>query len=234
LLVNTLTAYEEYYRQRAQLWEIQSLTRARPVAGNARPGAAFRELASRLTDFRAENVLNRFGLGSPRRPSKARTAQAESGLAAYSPDWKKTIHRMRTRIEQERTPAGKDDLAIKTGAGGLMDAEFVGQALCLEHGWQEANTLRALERGCASGVLPCGAEMLENYLHLRRIEGILRRWSYEGETVLPDDPAAYLRVAIRCGFESGDAFRAALKKWRRGVREGYEKFFGGDGLERIS
>ena len=32
LLVNTLGAYEEYYRRRAQLWEIQSLTRTRPVA----------------------------------------------------------------------------------------------------------------------------------------------------------------------------------------------------------
>src|SRR6185436_248827 len=29
LLVNTLKAYEEYYRQRAALWEIQSLTRTR-------------------------------------------------------------------------------------------------------------------------------------------------------------------------------------------------------------
>ncbi len=59
------------------------------------------------------------------------------------------------RIEKERTPAGKDDLAIKTGKGGLMDAEFIAQTLCLENGWQEANTLRALERGreraCSAG-----------------------------------------------------------------------------------
>src|SRR5207245_11006948 len=34
LLVNTLAAYEDYYRQRAQLWEIQVLTRCRPVAGD--------------------------------------------------------------------------------------------------------------------------------------------------------------------------------------------------------
>jgi glutamate-ammonia-ligase adenylyltransferase len=34
LLVNTIEAYEEYYRRRAQLWEIQSLTRTRPVAGD--------------------------------------------------------------------------------------------------------------------------------------------------------------------------------------------------------
>ena len=33
LLVNTLEACEDYYRRRAALWEIQALTRARPVAG---------------------------------------------------------------------------------------------------------------------------------------------------------------------------------------------------------
>ena len=29
------------------------------------------------------------------------------------------------RIEKERTPLGKDELAIKTEKGGLMDAEFI-------------------------------------------------------------------------------------------------------------
>src|SRR5207344_2438515 len=52
LLVNTLAAYEEYYRQRAQLWEIQSLTRARPVAGNFELGERFQRAAQRFTDFR--------------------------------------------------------------------------------------------------------------------------------------------------------------------------------------
>jgi len=30
-LVAPLAAYESYYRERAQLWEIQALTRARPI-----------------------------------------------------------------------------------------------------------------------------------------------------------------------------------------------------------
>jgi glutamine synthetase adenylyltransferase len=57
------------------------------------------------------------------------------------------------------------------------------------------------------------------------VEGILRRWSYEGETVLPDDPAAYHRVAVRCGFETSGAFREAMAEWRRAVREVYLKVF---------
>src|SRR5439155_3295021 len=117
------------------------------------------------------------------------------------------------------------DLAIKTGQGGLMDAEFMAQALCLEHGWQEANTLRALERGREAEVLPEADKLIENYRRLRRLEGILRRWSYEGETVLPDDPAPYYRVSVRCGFATPEQFRAALAGWRAAIRGVYEKFF---------
>ena len=134
---------------------------------------------------------------------------------------------MRLRIEKERTPRGRDELAIKTGAGGLMDAEFVAQALCLENGWQEPNTLRVLELGREAGVLPEAEKLIKNYRELRRVEGILRRWSYEGETVLPDDPAPYYRVAVRCGFETPEAFREAMAKWRRAIREVYVKSLNG-------
>jgi glutamine synthetase adenylyltransferase len=133
---------------------------------------------------------------------------------------------MRMRIEKERTPRGKDDLAIKTGSGGLMDAEFIAQALCLEHGWQEANTLRALERGRETKVLPRADELIKDYRQLRRVEGILRRWSYEGETVLPDDPSPYYRVSVRCGFASPEAFRKAIADCRKTIRNCYSTFFG--------
>jgi len=204
LLVNTLTAYEDYYRQRAQLWEIQSLTRARPVAGDLNLGGEFQKLAAKLTHF-----------GQPSLP-----------LSAYAPDWQKRIHAMRLRIQKERTPAGKDELAIKTGVGGLMDAEFIAQCMCLAHGWSEANTLRALERGREAAALPAPEKLIENYRRLRRIEGILRRWSYEGETVLPDEPAPYYRVSVRCGYSSPEAFRAALADCRRAIREVYTQVFG--------
>lgn len=241
LLVNTITAHEHYYRTRAQLWEIQALTRTRPVAGNQATGEQFQQLVAALTDFRPENVA----AGFPVRPGSSniypnlRTERARScsskgrspaavyhGLAAYSPDWKRQIHRMRLRIEKERTPPGKDHLAIKTGRGGLMDAEFIAQALCLEYGWHEAHTLRALERARAAGVLQQADKLLDNYRQLRRVEGILRRWSYEGETVLPDDPAPFYRVSVRCGFSTPEAFRQALDQWRTAIRDVYTLFFG--------
>lgn len=242
LLVNTLAAYEEYYRQRAQLWEIQALTRTRPVAGDLNLGESFQKLAGELTDF--SNVAE-LSTSSPcpsppmameervvprqrdreRRRSVLPLSGARERLACYSAEWKTKIHEMRMRIEKERTPKGQDELAIKTGRGGMMDAEFIAQALCLEHGWREAHTLRALERGRDSGVLPDAEKLISNYRQMRRVEGILRRWSYEGETVLPDDPAPYYRVSVRCGFDSPEAFRAALAKWRQAVREVYSEVF---------
>ena len=49
----------------------------------------------------------------------------------------------------------------------------------------------------------------------------LRRWSYEGGTLLPDDPASYYRVSVRCGFGTPDDFRKAVAGWRKVLREVY-------------
>lgn len=205
LLVNTLGAYEEYYRRRAMLWEIQSLTRARPIAGDSRVGGQFQKLAQTLTNFK----------------------QTSLPLEACAPQWKEQIHQMRLRIEKERTPAGKHSLAIKTGAGGLVDAEFIAQTLCLAGGFYEPNTLRALERASGSELLPSsdGVLLMENYRKIMAIERILRRWSFESESVLPDDPAPFYRVSVRCGFADSDSFMQAVAGYRAAIRGVYAKVF---------
>ena len=203
LLVNTLPAYEEYYRQRALLWEIQTLTRTRPIAGDVEVGERFRRLTATLTNFK-----------NPSQP-----------LAAYSPAWREEIGRMRQRIEKERVPAGKQALAFKTGAGGLVDAEFIAQTLCLANGWQEPHSLRALERAQQQKALPEpeATLLLDNYRKLRRIEGILRRWSYEGESEFPAEPEPQYRVAVRCGFANAEAFFKAVSEYRAAIRSVYAK-----------
>jgi glutamate-ammonia-ligase adenylyltransferase len=203
MLVPTLDACENYYRQRAQLWELQALSRARFVAGNSALGEKFQALTEKWTNL---------STGPFSRDSRFK-------------DWKTQIHNMRMRVEKERTPKGKDDLAIKTGKGGLMDAEFIAQTLCLENDWHEPNTLRALERGQKEKILPDAQKFIENYRLLRRVEAILRRWSDEGETVLPDDAPAFYRVSVRCGFDSPEKFRAALAGWRQTIRAVYRKVF---------
>ncbi len=205
LMVNTLKGYEDYYRQRALLWEIQTLTRSRPVAGDAVVGRQFQEMAATLANFR----------------------QPSQPLAAYRADWKAEVSRMRLRIEKERTPAGQRDLAFKTGTGGLMDAEFVAQALCLERGWHEANTLKCLKRAQDESAIPAAdaARLLEGYRNLQRLENILRRWSLAGESVLPTDPAPLYRVAVRCGYSEAATFMQAVAEWRKSIREAYAGFF---------
>jgi glutamate-ammonia-ligase adenylyltransferase len=218
LLVNTLQAYEEYYRRRAQLWEIQSLSRSRAVAGDLKLGGEFQKLAMTLANFTAGNVRAKFQLHEGRKGGI-------TGLSAYTPKWKGEIRQMRTRIEKERTPPGQDALAIKTGIGGLMDVEFIAQEFCLAHGRHEPNTLRALELARDAGALAAGdaERLIESYRRLRRVEGILRRWSFEGETVLPAEDAPFHRVSIRCGFASSEEFRGAVARWRRDIRSVYNK-----------
>lgn len=204
LLVNTLQAHEEYYRRRGALWEIQSLTRTRFVAGDTQVGEEFQAMTSALTNFKEHPEI-----------------------AAFTPDWKEQVATMRARIEKERTPPGQDAIAIKTGRGGLMDAEFIAQLFCLARGWHEPNTLRALQRAADENALgrADAQQLIENYHRLRRVEAILRRWSYAGEVVLPSDPAPLYRVAVRCGFANADEFMSALAQCRREIRGVYQKVF---------
>jgi hypothetical protein len=55
----------------------------------------------------------------------------------------------------------------------------------------------------------------------------LRRWSFEGEVVLPDEPAPFERVSVRCGFATPEMFRTALAGWRQAIREVYALVLGG-------
>lgn len=257
LLVNTLPAYAAYYRSRAQLWEIQALTRTRPIAGDLDLGDRFQTMVTSVTDFRLPPAVGNAGslakAGDGARTAgkgkRAKTEKIKAGTGqgrvedpsanerrpaqapvCYTPAWKQEIARMRARIEKERTPPGQDALAFKTGIGGVMDAEFIAQAMCLEHGWHEPNTLVALQRLRGDKVLAVtdADKLIDNYRQLRRLESILRRWSFEGEAVLPVDPAPYYRVSVRCGFESPEAFRKALAGWRKAIREVYAKVFGGE------
>ena len=104
LLVSSLSAYGEYQRERAWTWEHQALVRARCAAGDA-------ELCAAFEDVRAA------GLGRPR-------------------DWtvlaaEVAAMRARMRAELDRGREGLFDL--KQGDGGLVDLEFLLQALVPGH-----------------------------------------------------------------------------------------------------
>jgi glutamate-ammonia-ligase adenylyltransferase len=194
LLVNTVAAHADYYRRRARLWEIQALLRARPIAGDATAASRFMALPATLGDFN----------------------HPQPDLAAWTPDWESAVDAMRHRIHRERTAPGTEDLAFKTGEGGIIAAEFLAQKWCLADGHPEPNTRTALVRGIAAGRLDAdqGAALLQAFDQLRRIELILRRWSCQPESLLPSDPAALERVAIRCGLKSGTELLATVREAR--------------------
>jgi glutamine synthetase adenylyltransferase len=172
------------------------------VAGDLQVGEKFQTLASALTNFKSANLI-----------------------AAYSSDWKSQIARMRARIAKERTSPGEEHLAIKTGAGGLIDAEFMAQTFCLEQGWQEPSTLNALQRANDAKLLPKGDDFIKSYRAMRRIECILRRWSFEGETTLPNEEPPLYRVAVRCGFSNIADFMKHVAQVRAVIHQGYEQMF---------
>ncbi|MBB6598392.1 bifunctional [glutamate--ammonia ligase]-adenylyl-L-tyrosine phosphorylase/[glutamate--ammonia-ligase] adenylyltransferase [Luteimonas sp. MC1825] len=102
LLVSSLASYGEYQRTRAWTWEHQALVRARCVSGDAGLCAAFERVRTAA-------------LARPRDPSVLFT-----DVAAM---------RARMRAELDRGSAARFDL--KQGEGGLVDLEFLLQALVL-------------------------------------------------------------------------------------------------------
>lgn len=203
-LAASIEAHRQYYRQRAQLWERQALTKARWVAGTERLGRAFMDMVQQWV---YERVLT------------------EEELAE--------IRRMRRRIERERCAAGREDLEFKTGPGGLMDVEFLVQAMQLRYGpkhppLRTAHTLAALNRLTALGVVTDEQSYLlrRGYLLLRRIEMVLRREDDASVSVLPAEPTAQKKLAFRLGFADISAFMRAYRSAREVNRSIFEQICG--------
>ena len=126
LLVSSLAAYGEYQRERAWTWEHQALVRARCIAGDDGLRDAFERV-------RAE------ALARPRQP--AALAADVAGMRA----------RMRSSLD--RGSEGLFDL--KQGEGGLVDLEFLLQALVLG---QAATHPALLEPRDTHGLIAAGSE----------------------------------------------------------------------------
>lgn len=130
MLVQSFAAYEAYQRERAWVWELQALVRARPVAGD---GA----LASRFVQARSDL------LAVPR---------AEDALRAEIID-------MRARWRAERDRSDERHFDLKQGIGGLVDIEFLLQGLVLLHAAQHplllvsGNSADLIGAALAAGVI---------------------------------------------------------------------------------
>jgi glutamate-ammonia-ligase adenylyltransferase len=193
-LVAPLAAYESYYRERAQLWEIHALTRARPISGQLQD--AYLEIVQRIW--------------------------REVG---QQPDLLAKIDNMLERIRRERS-SGSDFLDFKTGSGGMIEVEFLVQALQMRSGIWEPNWQRALialrENKMVSDRDASSAT--QSYELLRRTETALRRFENKNISTLPGAPEEQEKLAKRLGYKDVDLFAKQYRAGRETIHALYDRY----------
>ncbi len=189
-LVCSLESYAQYYETRAQLWEIQALTRARPIFGPLQN--EFIALAQRVWQRAGQDV-----------------------------DLRAKIDNMLERIRRERG-SGSEFHDFKTGTGGIIEAEFLVQALQMSANIWEPNWTRAVDQLGKSGRLTDSeiVDLRRAYGFLRRCESVLRRQENTSASILPADQSVFSR---RLGFENTEAFGQRYQSERAAIHEIYRR-----------
>jgi glutamate-ammonia-ligase adenylyltransferase len=193
-LSSSLTAYETYYQTRAQLWEAQALTRARPIAG---------PLQNEFMNL-AKHVWR---------------------IAGQRPDLFAQIDAMLERIRRDRGSAS-DELDFKTGLGGVIEAEFLVQALQMRAGLWNPGMMDALDQLADAGVMkkPDAEKLRRHYDHLRSVGSALRRWENKSVSILPANKDEQEKLAVRAGAKNLDAFAQAYREARAGIHAIYSQY----------
>jgi glutamate-ammonia-ligase adenylyltransferase len=181
---SSLEAAERYYREYGDLWERQTLTRARLILGDAGLGR------------RLQRVLRAHVHG---RPLDA------AGV--------KEIAEVRRRMEVELGKETPGRVHVKCGRGGLVDVEFLAQTLQLVHGARHPavrrpNTIAALRALGEIGAMPAAtaAALVDDYRFLRRVSAALRLLSARPPDSLELAGPMPQRVASALGYASREAF----------------------------
>jgi glutamate-ammonia-ligase adenylyltransferase len=198
---SSVAALARYYEEHGDLWERQTLTRARILLGDR---ALARAVRRELRAIVYSGPLPRTGL--------------------------KEIVAVRRRMETELGKETPGRFHVKYGKGGLVDVEFLAQALELVHGAERAdvrraNTTAALSSLARAGALPAEAaeELVSHYRFLRRVSTALRLLgarptdSFELAGPMP------ARVATALGFPSRQAFLEEYRKRVEAVRTRYRE-----------
>ncbi len=198
---SALDALERYYREWADPWERQTLTRARPVVGDPRLARAVRRRIRALL----------------------------YGPEAPPPDFKE-IRMLRERMEKELGKESPGRFHVKFGRGGLVDVEFITQAQQMLHGRQHPairrpNTIQAVRAIKAAGLLsPEDCDGLEdNYRFLRRVSAGLRLFGARpSDTLEPAGPIPG-RLAKSLEYPSRTKFLEVYRSRTAWVRALYDR-----------
>ena len=203
-LATSIDAWKAYFRDgSAETWERQALLRARWVAGDE--GLATEAIG---------HAHQEFVLGGSAGPASADVVKHD-------------VWSMRRKLEEH---AGPKDL--KRGRGGIMDVEFLVQAMQLLHGREHpeiihANTAIAIERLQQAGILTPSRriELFNSYQFLRWIECRLSLVADAGERISELDDQALGHAVERIGYRSTgeeparEIFREELDYHRKKIRE---------------
>jgi glutamate-ammonia-ligase adenylyltransferase len=144
--------------------------------------------------------------------------------ASQHPDLFTRIDGMLERIRRERG-SGSDFLDLKTGSGGIIEAEFLVQALQMRENIWEQNWERAIDRLHEHGRLTGSAvaKLKNAYALLRRCEFVLRRYENRSVSALPSDPNEQRKFAVRLGYHEFDAFRRDYINARDAIHTLYDE-----------
>ena len=198
-LARSLDGYRTYYERWADVWELQALVRARPVAGDLALGARFLE------------VVEPFVWRAPFPDERARE-----------------IRRMKARVERERIPAGDDpQFHLKLGRGSLSDIEWTAQLLQLQQGIHATGTIAALDALQTAGALSAddASVLTESYRFCERTRNRLFLIRGEPADSLPQGDQL-TRLARSLDTDAGE-LREAYRRVTRRARQVVERLFYG-------
>jgi len=156
-------------------------------------------------------------------------------LARHAPAWDE-LAPMREQVRAERAHETDGGLAIKTGAGGLMDVDFLAGGGLLERGADELPDLPsvpAMLRACAKG--PQVESLIDDYQLLRVVEARMRWLAGRPIEILETDEATLPVVAelVEPGLVATtllDRIEAA----RTRIRTTYDTVVGAGSLDAIA
>ena len=184
--------YKTYLRDRASLWERQSLVKARLIAGE--------------TDFGTEVM---------------RQLLAHAYHSPLPAGWTKELRSMRRRMEKERSK-GEEGMNLKVGSGGLVDLEFLLQALQLRYGGTRrelatTNSFEIVDEIIRQNIVKKGegGRLSTNLEYLRLLETFVRLNSEGTSFVLPKEKARMRALAAAMGKRSLQSFLRSVQKRRR-------------------
>jgi len=202
-LVWTRQAMEIYYQHEGRDWERFALLKARPVAGD-------RELGERLLASLQPFIFRRY-----------------LDYTLFE-----GIRNVRADIGREAARHSRRD-DIKSGPGGIREAEFIVQSLQLLRGGQQAGLrcrghLQALAACRELGLLESDtADALEEaYRFLRGLENRLQMRDEQQTHVLPAGPEGRAALVALSDYPDWESLAADCSRQREQVRREFEGWFG--------